>query len=75
MAERIFFLDHTESRLDAATTRRQFSLSLVVAFAVLAAAALVELQPAHPAPTGGGVRHDHVVQTEFAVAEPSSLRS
>ena len=73
MDERIFFVDMCESRLDAATARRQFSLSLAVGFAVLAAAALVELQPARSAPIGAEVHHDRVVQADFALAA-SSLR-
>jgi hypothetical protein len=68
MAERIFFLDNDEPRLDAATARRQFSLSLAVGFAVLAAAGLAELQPARTAPIGAEVHHDRVVQADFALA-------
>ena len=73
MAERIFLFDNGEARLDAATARRQFSLSLAVGFAVLAAAGLVELQPGRSAPTGAEVHHDRVVQADFALAA-SSLR-
>ena len=68
MAEQYFILDSHEARLDAATARRQFSLSLAVGFAVLAAAALVELQPARSAPIGVEGHHDRVVQAEFAAA-------
>ena len=46
MAEKIFIVDSREAGLDAATARRQFTLSLAVGFAVLAAAAIVEFQPA-----------------------------
>jgi hypothetical protein len=71
MAERCFFLDSGEVRLDAATARRQFSLSLAVGFAVLAAAALVELQPARSAPIGVEAHHGHVAQADFALAASS----
>ena len=74
MAERIFFLDNGEARLDAATARRQFSLSIAVGFAVLAAAALVELQPAGSASIGAEVHHDRVVQADFALAAASLRR-
>ena len=73
MAEPYFILDSHEARLDAATARRQFSLSLAVGFAVLAAAGLVELQPTRSASIGAEVHHDRVVQTDFALAA-SSLR-
>jgi len=73
MAERWFILDSGEARLDAATARRQFSLSLAVGFAVLAAAGLVELQPARSVSIGAEVHHDRVVQADFALAA-SSLR-
>ena len=71
MAERIFFFDNGEARLDAATARRQFSLSLAVGFAVLAAAALVELQPARSAPIGAEAHHDRVAQADLALAASS----
>jgi hypothetical protein len=73
MAERFLILDSGEARLDAATARRQFSLSLVVGFAVLAAAALVELQPARSAPIGTEGHHGRPAQVDFALAA-SSLR-
>ncbi len=73
MAERFFILDNGEARLDAATARRQFSLSLAVGFAVLAAAALVELQPARSAPIGIEGRHDRAVHADYALIA-SSLR-
>jgi hypothetical protein len=75
MAERIFILDSGEARLDAATARRQFSISLAVGFVVLAAAALVELQPARSAAPGAEVHHDRVVQAEFAFAAPATRRN
>jgi len=68
MAERYFILDSGEARLDAATARRQFSLSLAVGLAVLAAAALIELQPARSAPIGVEAHHGAVAQAEFALA-------
>jgi hypothetical protein len=71
MAERFFILDCGEARLDAATARRQFSLSLAVGFAVLAAAALVELQPARSAPIGVEAHHDRAAQADFALAAAS----
>lgn len=57
MGEGTFILDSGEARLDAATARRQFNLSLAVGFAVLAAAAIIELQPARSAPGGAEARH------------------
>ena len=72
MAEQFFILDSGDVRLDAATARRQFSLSLAVGFAVLAVAALVELQPARSAPIGVEGRHGRASQAEFALA--SSLQ-
>jgi hypothetical protein len=71
MAERCFFLDSGESRLDAATARRQFSLSLAVGFAVLAAAAVLELQPARSAPIGVEAHHVHTAQADVALAASS----
>jgi hypothetical protein len=73
MAERIFILDSGEARLDAAAARRQFSLSLAVGFAVLAAAALAELQSAASVPVGAGALHHRAAQADFALAA-SSLR-
>ena len=75
MAERIFFLDSGEARLDAATARRQFSLSLAVGFAVLAAAALAELQPARSAPIGAEARHGRAAQADFALAASGRRRN
>ena len=74
MAERYFILDNGEPRLDAATARRQFSLSLAVGFAVLAAAAVLELQPARSAPIGLEAHHGHAAQADFAPAASSHLR-
>jgi len=74
MAERIFILDRDKARLDPATARRQFSLSLAVGFAVLAAAALIELQPARSTPLHAESRHSRVVAVEFDLAA-SSLRN
>ena len=74
MAERIFILDNGEPRLDAATARRQFSLSLAVGFAVLAAASVLELQPARSAPIGLEAHHGHAAQTDFALATSSHRR-
>ena len=71
MAERYFILDSGGARLDAATARRQFSLSLIVGLAVPAAAALVELQPARSAPIGVEAHHGQVTQAEFAFAASS----
>ena len=71
MAERYFILDNGEPRLDAAMARRQFSLSLAVGFAVLAAAAVLELQPARSAPIGVEAHHGQVAQAEFAFAASS----
>jgi hypothetical protein len=68
MAERFFIFDGGEARLDAATARRQFSLSLAVGFAVLAAAALVELQPARSTPIGAEAPHDGAAQADLALA-------
>ena len=74
MVERHFILDSGEARLDAATARRQFSLSLVVGFAVLAAAALVELQPARSASFSVEAHHGHAAQADFAPAASSHRR-
>jgi len=74
MVERHFILDSGEARLDAATARRQFSLSLIVGLAVPAAAALVELQPARSAPIGVEAYHGHAAQADFAVAASSHPR-
>jgi len=74
MAERYFILDNGEPRLDAATARRQFSLSLAVGFAVLAAAAVLELQPARSAPIGAEAHHGHAAQADFALAASSHRR-
>jgi hypothetical protein len=74
MAERFFILDNGEARLDAATARRQFSLSLAVGFAVLAAAAVVELQPAPSAPVGAEALHDRALRADYALAA-SPLRN
>jgi len=74
MAERYFILDSGGARLDAATARRQFSLSLIVGFAVLAAAALVELQPARSAPIGVEAHHGHAAQVDFTLAASSHRR-
>jgi len=68
MTEPHFILDSGEARLDAATARRQLSLSLVVGLAVLAAAALAELQPARSAPIGAEARHGRAAQADFALA-------
>lgn len=75
MAERFFILDSGDARLDAATARRQFALSLAVGFAVLAAAALVELQPARSAPLGIEGRHGSSTQTDSALAASSTRRN
>jgi hypothetical protein len=74
MAERYFILDNGEPRLDAAMARRQFSLSLAVGFAVLAAAAVLELQPARSAPIGLEAHHSHAAQADFALADSSHRR-
>ena len=74
MAERCFILDGGEARLDAATARRQFSLSLAVGFAVLAAAALVALQPARSAPIGAEAHHGRAAQADFALVASSPRR-
>jgi len=74
MSERVFILDNGEPRLDAATARRQFSLSLAVGFAVLAAAAVLELQPARSAPIGVEAHHVHAIQPDFALAASSHRR-
>jgi hypothetical protein len=71
MTERYFILDSGEAKLDAAMARRQFSLSLAVGFAVLAVAALVELQPARSAPIGAEAHHAPAAQADFAVAASS----
>jgi hypothetical protein len=71
MAERWFILDGDEARLDAATARRQFSLSLAVGFAVLAAAALVALQPARSASIGAEAHHDRAAQLDLALVASS----
>jgi hypothetical protein len=74
MAEHYFILDSGEARFDAATARRQFSLSLVVGFAVLAAAALAELQPARSAPVGAEARHSRAVLADFSLVASGRRR-
>jgi hypothetical protein len=74
MAERYFILDSGEARFDAATARRQFSLSLVVGLAVLAAAALAELQPARSAPIGAEAHHGRAAQADFALVASGPRR-
>ena len=59
MVERIFIIDSNELRLDAAAAHRQFSLSMAVGFAVLAAAAIVQFQPARSAPLAAPERTTH----------------
>ena len=74
MVEHYFILDSGEARFDAATARRQFSLSLAVGFAVLAAAALAELQPARSAPIGAEARHGRAAQADFALVASERRR-
>ena len=72
MVERVFILDSGVARLDAATARRQFSLSLAVGFAVLAAAAIIELQPAARSTLTGAEAHHHA---DYALAATSVRRN
>ncbi len=60
-------------RPDAAAARRQFWLSLGVALAVLAVAALIDLRPTRAAPDGPGARHGHVSAPEF-IASPAAAQ-
>jgi len=72
MVERVFILESGAARLDAATARRQFSLSLAVGFAVLAAAAMIELQPAaRSAPSDAAAHHS----ADYALAATSVRRN
>ncbi len=55
-------------RLDAATARRQFWLSLGVGLAVLAVAATIDLRPSRAAPEAPSARHAQVSAPEFAAS-------
>jgi hypothetical protein len=73
MVERIFIVEAQEPGFDAASARRQFSLSLAVGFAVLAWAAVVEFQPAHSAPgplPTPTPTHSHSQTVNYALAAP-----
>lgn len=65
-----FSPDEAAFRLDAATARRQFSLSLAAGLAVLAVAAMIAMQPTPAAPEGSCGRHTHISAPEF-VALPA----
>ena len=65
-----FSPDEAAFRLDAATARRQFSLSLAAGLAVLAVAAMIAAQPTRSAPEGSHGRHAQVSAPEF-VASPA----
>jgi hypothetical protein len=54
--------------LDAAAARRQFWLSLGVGLAVLAVAAMIDLQPTRAAPDVQSARHPHVSAPEFVAS-------
>ncbi len=56
--------------LDASTARRQFWLSLSVGLAVLAVAAMIELQPTRAAPGAPSARHGQISAPEFVVSPP-----
>jgi hypothetical protein len=71
MAESIFIVDSGEARIDAATARRQFSLSLAVGLAVLAAAALVELQPSRSVADSAEGHNVHAIPAVVAFAATS----
>ena len=60
-----FSPDETAFRLDAATARRQFSLSLAAGLAALAVAAMIAAQPTRAAPEGSCARHARVSAPEF----------
>ena len=66
-----FSPDETAFRLDAATARRQFSLSLAAGLAVLAVTAMIAAQPTRAAPDGSRSRHAQVSAPEF-VASPAA---
>ncbi|MGD0561610.1 MAG: hypothetical protein ABSA66_00845 [Roseiarcus sp.] len=51
--------------LDAAAARRQFWLSLGVGLAVLAVAAMIDLQPTHVAPRARSARPGQISAPEF----------
>jgi hypothetical protein len=74
MAERWFILDSDETKLDAATAWRQVWLSLVVGFAVLAAAAFVALPPTRSAPVGSEAHHDRAARADLALVASSHRR-
>jgi len=57
--------DETGFRPDAATARRQFWLSLGVGLAVLAVAAMIDLQPTHVAPRARSARPGQISAPEF----------
>jgi hypothetical protein len=68
MVERIFIIDNRQPRLDAAAARRQFSLSMAVGFAVLAAAAVAQLQSAPSARVAGPAHQTHAQTVDYALA-------
>jgi hypothetical protein len=72
MVERIFIIDSHQPRLDAATARRQFSLSLAVGLAVLATAAIIQFQPVQSASLPAQTQVIHAQVVELAQA-PSTL--
>ncbi len=61
-AERIGF------GLAPATARRQFRLSVGVGLAVLAVAAMIDLQPTRATPDVQSARHPHVSAPEFVAS-------
>jgi hypothetical protein len=58
-------VDKTAFHLDAASARRQFWLSLGVGLAVLAVAAMIDLQPTHVAPRARSARPGQISAPEF----------
>jgi hypothetical protein len=68
MVERIFIIDSHQPKLDAAAARRQFSLSMAVGLAVLAAAAVVQLQSALSPHIAARAQPVHAQTVEYALA-------
>ncbi len=60
----LFKADEIGFGLAPATARRQFWLSLGVGLAVLAVAAMIDLQPTRAAPDVQSARHPHVSAPE-----------
>ncbi len=69
MSNAVLFASHESGfGLDVAAARRQFSLSLGVALAVLMGAAMIELQPTRAASDAPSSHHSQISAPEFAAS-------